>query len=678
MAHDVFISYSSKDKTTADTVCAKLEEKKIRCWIAPRDIPAGQNFAKSIIKAINDCKVFVLVWSESTNTSEHILNEINQAFDQGITIIPFRIQEVEPTLEMRYYFGRTHWLDALTPPLEKHIDSLAQAIMALLGSKREEATEHPSIKSDLLQEETKRGVLKPLVTLGMKSEQAAEGKGKREPPPKPDAKTKTVRQNGLKETLDKYQHPKTTHPKKTFLVPVFAGVLVVIVLAVMYFSGVFKGFTSSVSTEGPIPSVIPTKKLFTASPSETPTPAWVNEFSAPILAAIKDRPPDFQDDFSGINSYWSFDAEEGNCPNTKTVISDGRLQLASDPSCNTFASLNKANPVNYVVQFEIQRWESIMGYWVTFSMGNDYFERNYDGSWQRNICDGNNCSRVDEGYFLTNLDGPETITLIGYGNKRAVYRDGVPVVYNVSNESSPNQDFNIQGLGQNTLGLCEIDNLKIWDLDKIESLSSFPTTAAIPTWVNEFSEPILAAIKDRDPDFLDDFSSIKQNWNLLAPENSIRYAKISNGKLQLSSEAGVALENVPLFNFILQVDMDLDQLDEQYNPQIYIGDNTFTLKSSGDWESADWPSGVQNLRGSGHFKINLADAVTITIISYKAGNAVYLNNSPILYYVSEESNIFRQLQLRVRDGTSSNNLVEFDNLKIWDLNNIENLSLPLP
>ena len=88
MAHDVFISYSTKDKIIADTVCAKLEESKIRAWIAPRDVPAGSNFAESIIRAINTCKVFVLVWSADTNTSQHILNEINQAFDRGLITYP--------------------------------------------------------------------------------------------------------------------------------------------------------------------------------------------------------------------------------------------------------------------------------------------------------------------------------------------------------------------------------------------------------------------------------------------------------------------------------------------------------------------------------------------------------------------------------------------------------------
>jgi len=34
MAHDVFISYATQDKTTADALCATLEGRGVRCWIA--------------------------------------------------------------------------------------------------------------------------------------------------------------------------------------------------------------------------------------------------------------------------------------------------------------------------------------------------------------------------------------------------------------------------------------------------------------------------------------------------------------------------------------------------------------------------------------------------------------------------------------------------------------------
>lgn len=47
MAHNVFISYSSKDKTIADAVCAGLEMEKIRCWIAI-DNCLPQNFFPTI------------------------------------------------------------------------------------------------------------------------------------------------------------------------------------------------------------------------------------------------------------------------------------------------------------------------------------------------------------------------------------------------------------------------------------------------------------------------------------------------------------------------------------------------------------------------------------------------------------------------------------------------------
>ena len=43
MAHDVFISYSTKNTEYAEAVCEKLEDNGIECWIAPRNIVYGQD-----------------------------------------------------------------------------------------------------------------------------------------------------------------------------------------------------------------------------------------------------------------------------------------------------------------------------------------------------------------------------------------------------------------------------------------------------------------------------------------------------------------------------------------------------------------------------------------------------------------------------------------------------------
>ncbi len=55
MAHDVFVSYSVKDKTTADAICAALEANGIRVWIAPgmscREVIGGNPLLMQSTKA---------------------------------------------------------------------------------------------------------------------------------------------------------------------------------------------------------------------------------------------------------------------------------------------------------------------------------------------------------------------------------------------------------------------------------------------------------------------------------------------------------------------------------------------------------------------------------------------------------------------------------------------------
>ncbi len=132
MEHEVFISYSSQDKVIADAVCHSLEESKIPCWIAPRDEMLGVSYAKQIMQAIKNCKVVVLIFSENSNQSEHVENEIGQGFKCGKTIIPFMIDKTEMNDDLGYYLGRKHWLIAYPDYREKTAD-LISSILRLLG-----------------------------------------------------------------------------------------------------------------------------------------------------------------------------------------------------------------------------------------------------------------------------------------------------------------------------------------------------------------------------------------------------------------------------------------------------------------------------------------------------------------------------------------------------------------
>jgi ABC-type amino acid transport substrate-binding protein len=131
MPYDAFISYCSEDKKIADAVCGTLEANKIRCWIAPRDVGAGRTWSSAIVEAIGESAVLVVIFSQHSNGSPQVMREIERAVHKGVPIIPFRVENVVPSKDLEYFISSCHWLDAMNPPLEKHIGELGEAILAL-------------------------------------------------------------------------------------------------------------------------------------------------------------------------------------------------------------------------------------------------------------------------------------------------------------------------------------------------------------------------------------------------------------------------------------------------------------------------------------------------------------------------------------------------------------------
>ncbi len=132
MACDVFISYASPDKKIAVAVCAKLEAAGIRCWIAPRDITPGEDWSAAIVGAIHTSRVMVLIFSGHSNVSQQTKREVERAVSKGNAIIPFRIEDIKPSRSLEFFISTAHWLDAITPPFEQHINRLASAVKELL------------------------------------------------------------------------------------------------------------------------------------------------------------------------------------------------------------------------------------------------------------------------------------------------------------------------------------------------------------------------------------------------------------------------------------------------------------------------------------------------------------------------------------------------------------------
>ena len=152
----VFISYSTKNKDIADAVVSDLEQHDITCWYAPRNIRPGEEWVTAITTALERSKVLVLLYTEQSNASRQVMNEIAVAFNAGITIVPFRLSEAPMSSEFEYYLMRVHWLDAVSKPLDQSIIELRDYLKIII---------HEPEKAPLPKEVTLSGItisFKPL------------------------------------------------------------------------------------------------------------------------------------------------------------------------------------------------------------------------------------------------------------------------------------------------------------------------------------------------------------------------------------------------------------------------------------------------------------------------------------------------------------------------------------
>jgi hypothetical protein len=94
------------------------------------------NYQEAIIDAITSSKIMVLIYSSHANESPHVIREATIAMSKKVIIIPFRLNNSPLSQTMEFIISVPHWLEAITPPLEKHIKELADTIMILLENER--------------------------------------------------------------------------------------------------------------------------------------------------------------------------------------------------------------------------------------------------------------------------------------------------------------------------------------------------------------------------------------------------------------------------------------------------------------------------------------------------------------------------------------------------------------
>lgn len=99
-----FISYSTKNQSSADRVRNILLKYDIDTWMAPYDISAGSKYAAVITKAIRDCSCFVLLLSNDAQISDAVDSEVElAALTYKKPIIAVEIEKVKLNDAFTFY-----------------------------------------------------------------------------------------------------------------------------------------------------------------------------------------------------------------------------------------------------------------------------------------------------------------------------------------------------------------------------------------------------------------------------------------------------------------------------------------------------------------------------------------------------------------------------------------------
>jgi hypothetical protein len=100
--YSCFISYSSKDHDFAERLYADLQNKGVRCWFAPHDLPIGAKTWDAIDEAIKVRDKLLVVLSDNSIGSDWVEDEVNEAFAEErarnqLVLFPVRIDDTAMT-----------------------------------------------------------------------------------------------------------------------------------------------------------------------------------------------------------------------------------------------------------------------------------------------------------------------------------------------------------------------------------------------------------------------------------------------------------------------------------------------------------------------------------------------------------------------------------------------------
>src|SRR5437868_551789 len=133
MAGHVFISHGSENSDEANALCAFIEGRGVKCWIAPRDVRPGIDYSVELQAAIEGAAAFVVLVTEMANKSPYVRAETEMAFSCHKPIFPVRQADIKPAAGLALFLKIRHWTDAFGTQRDSAMDRLALELRTVAG-----------------------------------------------------------------------------------------------------------------------------------------------------------------------------------------------------------------------------------------------------------------------------------------------------------------------------------------------------------------------------------------------------------------------------------------------------------------------------------------------------------------------------------------------------------------
>lgn len=238
--------------------------------------------------------------------------------------------------------------------------------------------------------------------------------------------------------------------------------------------------------------MVPTKTSIPTS-TVTPLPTWVTGFVQPILSAIADKPPMYQDDFSDPKSGWGYGKHTDGWYRGEYGYQNGGYFIVADPAithppdlnkvtCNTISGIPSPDISDSVLEIEGRFINGSSGIWQIHFRRQGTFTANFFNysvfrdTWgvrlirneNRNMTDLPGQSSVE--IPLVHFDDTDRLQIIAKGSQFAILINGVPIIFTNDPDSRGHESgkafMEICNLGDDPLRV-QFDNLKIWDISDI-------------------------------------------------------------------------------------------------------------------------------------------------------------------------------------------------------------------